>query len=160
MDGLLSNTKVILSLCQPKNQQKMKKILLLLPLAMLLLTGCSKDDEKIEYSETKGYLTNLASAKQGIIGVWQESLDIHVKYNTNGTACMGCPSCALDNDCFKYSILHNNGKYMYRYYTSNGSPIDYEIKRLTKSSFEYIRVLEYENEPGMVLEYKYKRVTE
>ena len=50
----------------------MKKLLLLLTSVMLLATSCSSDDENVTYDEVKGYLTDVASVKHGLIGTWED----------------------------------------------------------------------------------------
>ncbi|MDR1198818.1 MAG: hypothetical protein LBK94_07390 [Prevotellaceae bacterium] len=57
----------------------MKKLLLLLCTAALI--ACSKDDDNIQYDNTKGYLTNLESVKFGIVGTWAVDEDYEYPYS-------------------------------------------------------------------------------
>ena len=59
----------------------MKKLLLLLTSVMLLATSCSSDDnDNVTYDEVKGYLTDVASVKHGLIGTWIDST-YYASYN-------------------------------------------------------------------------------
>ena len=119
----------------------MKKLLLILTSVMLLMTSCSGDGDNnlpewVTYDKTKGYLTNLESAKYGLIGTWKISFEdgTTITYKFDGTNFFETFDYGDDYPqgtlVSTYSVIFENSKY-YILITSLGIP--QEILKLNKT---------------------------
>lgn len=115
----------------------MKKLFLFLFMS-LLFVAC-RDDDKGE-----GYLINLESVKNGIIGVWKPTSAInYYGYGIDGKCCTGFKPDELTEGCYKYQILKENNKYICRGYglgdvDGTGAFVDATIKVLNEEEFIYV----------------------
>ena len=96
------------------------------------MASCSK--ENIQYCEEKGYLTNLASARFGIVGSWAYPDVVgHTEYGENGRVCFLFEP---EGFCDNYEITQSGGKFILIYKSEDGYSTSTHIKLLTKSLFE------------------------
>lgn len=119
----------------------MKKLLLSLLIGTFIFTSCSDNDN----NDSKGYLTSLSNAKEGIVGIWKTTIGgiYYYNYGINGIRCAGFSPDNANDECAKYDILLQNNNYILRGYSIGdlegvGVPIDRVLKVLNDEELIYI----------------------
>lgn len=128
----------------------------------LLLAACSSDDDDndntVTYDETKGYLTNFASVKHGIVGLWQfDNASSYSEYGNDGIVRSGESATELIRKA-KYETYKSDNNYILRSYAigdveGTGTYVDATITKLDKNNL-YL----YHSRDNK--ESKFKKVTE
>ena len=113
--------------------------LLLLATATLLLASCSK--ESVQYDYARGYLTNLASAQEGIIGSWTpvEAGDWWV-FDRDGYLSYRSAEGSV-NAKVAYEVLKSGKSYLLRRYTAtdrDGDCVENQLYVLSKTGLVII----------------------